>query len=219
MTTKSKPKAPATNVRNIKINADPATPEKNTAKGATMPELQAALTLEKFTWGSVKPDAQYIIPELVGQSRKVNDGDMTRIEGMLVSQMHTLDGMFNALARRAMDTTSVDQVKLWLTASLKAQRQCVQAAEALATLKNPAVFVGKQQINQSAGPMQVNNGTPAPAPVKSDHDTELKGITHEHIERLDTGAQGKTGRDDPGMATVGEVHRTSDRSRKSQERG
>ena len=219
MTAKPKTSAPATNVRNIKINGDPATPEKNTAKGATMPELQAALTLEKFTWGSVKPDAQYIIPELVGQSRKVNDGDMTRIEGMLVSQMHTLDGMFNALARRAMDTTSVDQVKLWLTASLKAQRQCVQAAEALATLKNPAVFVGKQQINQSAGPMQVNNGTPSPAPVKSNPDTELKGITHEHIERLDTGAPSTTGRDDPGMATVGEVHRTQDRSRKGQERG
>ncbi|MEY2334268.1 hypothetical protein GL267_011960 [Acidithiobacillus ferrianus] len=215
----TKPKAPATTVRKLNINGNPTTPEKDTAKAATMPEMQAALTLEKFTWGSVTPDAQYTIPELVGQSRKVNDGDMTRIEAMLSSQMHTLDAMFNALARRAMDTENADHVKMWLTASLKAQRQCVNAAEALATLKNPAVFVGKQQINQSAGPMQVNNGTPAPVPVKSDHDSELMEITHEHIERLDTGAPGKTGRDDPAMATVGTIDRTSDRSRKGQERG
>ncbi|MHB1322700.1 MAG: hypothetical protein ACYCY0_14240, partial [Acidithiobacillus ferrivorans] len=33
--------------------------------------------------------------------------------------------------------------------------------------------MGKQQINQSAGPMQVNNGTPAPVPVKSNPDSEL----------------------------------------------
>jgi hypothetical protein len=154
-----------------------------------------------------------IHPQEIAQ---VNDGDMTRIEAMLSSQMHTLDAMFNALARRAMDTTSVDQVKLWLTASPKAQRQCVQAAEALTTLKNPAVFVGKQQINQSAGPMQVNNGTPAPVPVKSNPDSELKEITHEHIERLDPGAPSTTGRDDPAMAPLGEVHRTSNRSGKSQ---
>ncbi|MHB8211560.1 MAG: hypothetical protein ACYDDP_09500 [Acidithiobacillus sp.] len=214
----TKPKAPANNVRNININGNPTTPEKDTAKAALMPELQAAMTLEKYAWGSVTPDAQYTIPELVGQSRKVNDGDMTRIEAMLSSQMHTLDAMFNALARRAMDTTSVDHIKMWLTASLKAQRQCVQAAEALATLKNPAVFVGKQQINQSAGPMQVNNGTPAPVPVKSNPDTELKEITHEHIERLDTGAPRKAGRDDPAMASLGTVDRTSNRSGKSQGR-
>lgn len=106
-------------------------------------------------------------------------------------------------------------VKLCLNASLRAQRQCIQSAEALATLKNPAVFVGKQQINQSAGPMQVNNGTPAHGPVKSNPDNELKEITHERIERVDPGAQGTAGRDDPAMATVGKVHRTSNRSRES----
>ena len=216
----TKPTTPASNVRTINVpELSTVSLEHAVAIAGTMPEMSAAITLEKFAWSGIKTKADDTMPELVTQTKRVNDGDMTRIEAMLTSQMHTLDGMFNALARRAMDTTSVDQVKLWLTASLKAQRQCVQAAEALATLKNPAVFVGKQQINQSAGPMQVNNGTPSPAPVKSNPDTELKGITHEHIERLDTGAPSTTGRDDPGMATVGEVHRTQDRSRKGQERG
>ena len=206
--------------RTLTIHGNPSgNREKDTAEAALMPELQAAMTLEKYTWGSAKPDARFSIPELVEQSGRVNAGDMGRVEAMLTSQMHTLDAMFNSLARRAMDTTSVDQVKLWLTASLKAQRQCVQAAEALATLKNPAVFVGKQQINQSVGPMQVNNGTPAPAPVKSNPDTELKEITHEHIERLDTGAPRKAGRDDPAMASLATIDRTSNRSRKGQERG
>ena len=207
-----------TEPRTVVIKGNPISPERDAAKAAAMPEVQAALTIEKYGWDGLKTDAQYTVPELVEQTKRVNDGDLSRIEDILTSQMHTLDAMFNALARRAMDTTSVDQVKLWLTASLKAQRQCVQAAEALATLKNPAVFVGKQQINQSAGPMQVNNGTPAPGPVKSDRDSELKEITHEHIERLDTGAPSTTGRDDPAMATVGTEHRTSDRGRKSQER-
>ena len=97
------------------------TPEKDAAKNATMPELQAALTLEKYTWGSITPDAQYTIPELV----PVPEGQRWRYDqhrGHAEYQMHTLDAMFNALARRAMDTTSMDQVKLWLTASLKTQR-------------------------------------------------------------------------------------------------
>ena len=205
-----------TEPRTVVIKGNPISPERDAAKAAAMPEVQAALTIEKYGWDGLKTDAQYTVPELVEQTKRVNDGDLSRIEDILTSQMHTLDAMFNALARRAMDTTSVDQVKLWLTASLKAQRQCVHAAEALATLKNPAVFVGKQQINQSAGPMQVNN---SPVPVKSDHDTELKGITHEHIERLDTGAPRKAGRDDPAMASLATIDRTSNRSRKGQERG
>ena len=192
--------------------------ERAVAVAGTMPEMNAAITLEKFAWAGIKTKADDTMPELVAQTKRVNDGDMTRVEAMLTSQMHTLDSMFNSLARRAMDTRAVDEVKMWLTASLKAQRQCVQAAEALATLKNPTVFINRQQVNQATGPMQVNNGTPAPGPVKSDRDSELKEITHEHIERLDTGAPSTTGRDDPAMATVGTEHRTSDRGRKSQER-
>ena len=216
----TKPTTPASNVRNINVPALSAVSwDKAQAIAGTMPEMSAAITLEKFAWSGIKTKADHTLTEMMAQTKMVNDGDMTRVEAMLTSQMHTLDGMFNSLARRAMDTESVDQVKMWLTASLKAQRQCVQAAEALATLKNPAVFVGKQQINQATGPMQINNGTLAPAPVKSNHDSELKGITHEHIERLDTGAPCTTGRDDPAMATVGTVDRTSNRSRKSQERG
>ena len=213
----TKPKTPASN-RIVVIEGGPDTPEKDAARAAALPVVGAALTMGKYTWGGVKAEPGPLIAELSSQARRVIDGDMARIEGMLVSQMHTLDAMFNSLARRAMDTENADHVKMWLTASLKAQRQCVNAAEALATIKNPAVFVGRQQINQAAGPMQINNGTPAPGPVKSDHDTELKEITHEHIERLDTGAPSTTGRDDPAMATVGTEHGTSDRSRKSQGR-
>ena len=213
----TKPTTPASNVRTIKVPVlSTVSPEHALAIAGTMPEMSAAITLEKFAWSGIKTKADDTMPELVAQTKRVNDGDLSRIEAMLTSQMHTLDAMFNSLARRAMDTTIVDQTKLWLTASLKAQRQCVQAAEALATLKNPAAFVGKQQINQSAGPMQVNN---APVPVKSDHDSELMEITHEHIERLDTGAPGKTGRDDPAMEAVGAEHRASHYRRKGQKRG
>lgn len=213
----TKPTTPANNVRTIQMpELSTVSRERAVAVAGTMPEMNAAITLEKFAWAGIKTKADDTMPELVAQTKRVNDGDMTRVEDMLTSQMHTLDAMFNSLARRAMDTRAVDEVKMWLTASLKAQRQCVQAAEALATLKNPAVFVGRQQINQAAGPMQINNGAPAaPVPVKSDRDSELKEIAHEHIERLDTGAPSTTGRDDPAMATVGEVHRTSDRGRKS----
>lgn len=199
----------------VVIEGDPETPEKDAARAAVMPTVQAAFTMTKYTWGGVSAEPGPLVAELSSQARRVINGDMTRIEGMLVSQMHTLDSMFNSLARRAMETENADHVKMWLTAALKAQRQCVNAAEALATLKNPAVFVGRQQINQSAGPMQVNN---APAPVKSDRDSELMEIAHEHIERLDPGAPSTSGRDDPAMATVGTEHRTHNRRRKSPER-
>lgn len=213
----TKPKTPASN-RIVVIEGGPDTPEKDAARAAAIPTVQAALTMGKYAWGGVKAETGPLVAELSSQSRRVIAGDMTRIEAMLTSQMHTLDAMFNSLARRAMDTTNADHVKMWLTASLKAQRQCVHAAEALATIKNPTVFINRQQVNQATGPMQVNNGTSAPGPVKSNPDSELKGITHEHTERLDPGAPRKAGRDDPAMATVGTEHGTSDRSRKSQGR-
>ncbi|MGD9950952.1 MAG: hypothetical protein AB7U29_21195 [Desulfobulbus sp.] len=210
-------KKPNTDV--VVIEGDPESPEKDAATAAAMPPVQAAFTMGNYTWGGVQAEPGPLVAEVSKQARRVIQGDMSRIEGMLVAQMHTLDSMFNSLARRAMDTENADHVKMWLTASLKAQRQCIKAAEALATLKKPAVFVGKQQINQSAGPMQVNNGTPPPGPVKSDRDNELKEINHEHIERMDTRAPGKAGRDDPAMEAVGAEHRASHRSRKSQECG
>ncbi|MGC9239806.1 MAG: hypothetical protein ACP5D5_09105 [Acidithiobacillus sp.] len=210
-----------TEPRQIPINGTPSgNPKRDEALAALMPEVQAALTLEKYTYAGVRAEAPYLIREIREQVGKVNEGDMTRVEAMLVSQMVTLDRMFNDLSRRAMATTGMEEIKLWLTAAMRAQRQCTQAAEALAQLKNPTVFVAKAgQVNQSSGPMQVNNGTAAHAPAKSDLNSELKEVIHEHVERLDPGAAGTHGRDDPAMAAVGAEHRPAHRGWKGKERG
>ncbi|AEK58638.1 hypothetical protein A5904_10065 [Acidithiobacillus caldus] len=207
--------------RRIPINGEPSgNPKRDEALAAVMPEVQAGLTLERYVFGGVRAEAPYLIREIREQVEKVNEGDMTRVEAMLVSQMVTLDRMFNDLSRRAMSTTGMEEIKLWLTGAMRAQRQCTQAAEALAQLKNPTVFVAKAgQVNQSSGPMQVNNGTVAHAPAESDLHGELKEVAHEQLERMDPGTPGTSGRVDPAMATVGEVHRPTKRSRKSKERG
>lgn len=210
-----------TEPRQIPINGTPSgNPKRDEAFAAVMPEVQAALTVERYVYGGVQAEAPYLIREIREQVARVNEGDMSRVEGMLVSQMVTLDRMFNDLSRRAMATTGMEEIKLWLTAAMRAQRQCTQAAEALAQLKNPTVFVAKAgQVNQSSGPMQVNNGTAAHAPAKSDLNSELQEITHEQIERMDPGATGTHGGVDPAMEAVGAVDRPAHRGRKGKERG
>jgi hypothetical protein len=79
---------------------------------------------------------------------------------MLLTQAHTLDVIFNALAQRAGANigTRKDAAETYLRMALKAQSQCRTTLEALAEIKAPksATFIKQANI---AGQQQVNNGT------------------------------------------------------------
>jgi hypothetical protein len=58
------------------------------------------------------------------QSRKANEGDLSRGESMLMAQAHTLNALFTALTRRAAVQEYLNQYETYMRLALKAQSQC-----------------------------------------------------------------------------------------------
>lgn len=130
---------------------------------------------------------------------------------MLYGQAMALQSIFVGLSRGAAKHDSLQSHESFMKLALKAQNQCRMTLESLATVQNPPVIYAKQ-ANFANGPQQVNNGAPAqPAtPTAKTETAQNRLLKESHGERLDFGAQAKTGGVDPLMEAVGEVHRPQD---------
>jgi hypothetical protein len=65
---------------------------------------------------------------------------MGRAVAMLTTQAHTLDAIFNNLARRAVNAKYLNNLDIFLKLALRAQSQCRSTWEALSATKNSPVF-------------------------------------------------------------------------------
>lgn len=173
-----------------------------TARTLIQPEVQAALTIQQ--WQGNVNEVNALAKTLASQIDDVNNGSMKRPEAMLLAQAHTLDELFNNLARRARNQDQLKHYESFLRLALKAQGQCRATLEALATIKNPPVIYAKQ-ANISNGHQQINNSVSVPAP----HAEKIKNQPNELLEvqdgseTMDTRATGATIGKDKAMATVG----------------
>ena len=133
------------------------------ARNVISPIVRGAATTQAFSKIFGETDLQSLVDELGNQFIKVKEGNLTRAESLLTTQAHTLDAIFNELARRAALNMGeyLNTADRYLRLALKAQSQCRATLETLATIKNPPVIYAKQ-ANISNGPQQVNNGLPAP---------------------------------------------------------
>ncbi|WP_168929230.1 hypothetical protein [Crenobacter intestini] len=141
---------------------------------------------------------------------QVSAGDLTPLEKMLTAQAVVLDQLFGDLTRRALGASHQKGREVDLKLALKAQAQCRSTVEALAEIKQPAPKVFARQANITSGPQQVNNGLPPARTGKSGKQSNELLEDREHEQWLDTRATGKTGRADPAMATLGEIHGRKD---------
>ena len=101
--------------------------------------------------------------EVLGeQTKSVTSGNLKHVEVMLVAQAHTLDAIFNNLARRAINAEYMETLDRYLKLAFRAQSQCRATWETLSTVKNPPmvgyvkqanIAHGHQQVNISAGPV------------------------------------------------------------------
>ena len=167
-------------------------------------------------WGNFAGEAnlQELCNDLGEQTKNVQDGDMRSVEGMLFRQAKTLETMFTNLTRRASKQDNMKWLQTFLTLALKSQAQCRSTLEALAEIKNPRPVSFVKQANIANGNQQVNN-TYASASGHSginsgagNFQTEPnKLLEADHGQRMDFGAQGKTGRVNQAVATVEAVHR------------
>lgn len=174
------------------------------ARMVTSPTVLGAVTTQAFSNVFGETDLQSLVRELGRQVGKVQENDLSRAESLLLTQAHTLDAIFNELARRAALNMGeyINAMDRYLRLALKAQSQCRATLETLATIKNPPVIYAKQ-ANIANGPQQVNNGT-VPAHVGGETSIEPnKLLEHQHEQRLDIGTQGAAIGADTAMATVG----------------
>ena len=174
------------------------------ARMVTSPTVLGAVTTQAFSNVFGETDLQSLVRELGRQVGKVQENDLSRAESLLLTQAHTLDAIFNELARRAALNMGeyINAMDRYLRLALKAQSQCRATLETLATIKNPPVIYAKQ-ANIANGPQQVNNGT-VPAHVGGETSIEPnKLLEHQHEQRLDTGTTGAAIGANRAMATVG----------------
>lgn len=178
------------------------------ARNVCTPAIRGAVTTKAFSSAFGDIDLQSLVDVLGKQVDKVAANDLSRAESLLVTQAHTLDAIFNELARRAALNMGeyIKATDTYLRLALKAQSQCRATLETLATIKNPPAIFAKQ-ANISNGPQQVNNGTPQPVArgEKTIEQNEL--LEAQHGQRLDTGTQSAAIGADKEMETVGAIDR------------
>ena len=204
MTAKAKP---------AKALTDPAKEKEVAARKARLslsPSLNAAAISQAFSIHG-ELDLGELVDVLGERCKSVNDGDLKRVESMLLSQAYSLDTMFASLARRGRNQEGLKQYETHLKLALKAQSQCRATLETLAAIKNPPIFA--RQANIAHGPQQVNNENAHIARAEQIENRPNKLLEHDHGKRLDTRATGTAGGSNHAMATVEAVHRPAHEGR------
>lgn len=177
------------------------------ARTVLRPTVQAAATLREYGKSYGDLELPGLIEALTTQTEAANDGDLGRGEAMLAAQAHTLDAIFNNLARRAINSEYLEKLSTYLKLALRAQAQCRATWEALAAIKNPPVMGYVRQANIAHGPQQVNNGSNGPTPAAEQTQNRPNKLLEEgNDERLDTGTTETTGGVDPALAPLGPVN-------------
>ncbi|MFX1761910.1 hypothetical protein PWP93_04810 [Paraburkholderia sp. A1RI-2L] len=189
------------------------TDDTSIARGITRPEVGAATTSGYFNLLAKGADINALADELKRQSTLANDGDLTRAEAMLMSQAHSLDAMFNELARRAALNMGeyLTATETYMRMAMKAQSQCRATLQTLGELKAPRSIAFIRQANLANGPQQVNNG-PVPVPRAETPNPTNELLEASHGERMDSRAASATGAIDSAMATVEPVDWTAKRA-------
>lgn len=187
---------------------------------AMHPAMTAATTVQTFGGIGGTVELHGLVNELQAQVAAVNAGDMSRPEAMLVSQAHTLDGIFNTLATRAKANMGgegdyLSTAELYLRLALRAQNQCRATLETLGQLKNPSQVSFVKQANIANGPQQVNNGTPS-ARTGETVNAPTEVLEDQNGQWVDTGAQEAASGPNQELATVGAIHRAEDGRGKGQ---
>jgi hypothetical protein len=186
MTNKSKAQAAKCDPNTLTVQAKPdETQAASLAQTALRPSVQGAITVKEYTKGLGDLGLMGLVDELSDQAKTVSDGDLNRAEAMLTVQAHTLDAIFNNLARRAINAEFMPHLEAYLRLALKAQSQCRATLETLNTIKNPPQLAWIKQQNVAVN-QQVNNGMADPSRARKSEISANELLEVLPHERLDT---------------------------------
>jgi hypothetical protein len=196
-----------------KTAGDPADRPRLISQLAITPSLQGASTIKRWSHGFGELDITGLIDELRQQAAAASGGNLKRQEAMLAIQAHTLDTIFNELARRSQLNMGeyLDAADRYMRLALKAQSQCRTTIEALAEIKNPQPVAFVQQANIANGPQQVNNTPPPPGSRAGNSEIEQSELLEQQRnEWLDTGTAKASGSRNSPLEAVGAIHGAKD---------
>ncbi len=185
------------------------------AKGAILPSLHGAATIKAYSkWLPPELGLKELVNAFTEQTNAVIDGDLDRAEAMLTVQAHTLDAIYNSLARKALNAELLSQFDAHLKLALRAQSQCRSTWEALSAIKNP---VGRAYVGQAnfAHNQQINNATNSSRTRENQNQPNelLENKEHEPDKWLDRGAPEEAIRADQDLETVEEVNGSTEPGR------
>jgi len=186
--------------------------ERALARTVTSPECLSASVLT-ICQNIQHTQINEMIAELKQQTAAVQSNDLSRAEGMLIAQAHTLDGLFARLTSNALTSTDMDKLERYMKLALKAQNQARATLQTLGELKAPKQVAFVKQAN-IGNQVQVNNdGSPVRTRAKKKPKAPNELLEVEHGERLDARTAGAAGGADTPMATLETQHRTDQRQR------
>ena len=187
------------------------------ARAATKASINAVMVVNAFQGNIMGKDVDIgeLVTTMQTTFKEVNDGDLSTMEAMLVGQATALQTMFTSLAMKAANQEYLKNYQSFMVLALKAQAQSRATISALVDLKYPkqtATFVkqanmttGSQQVNNTYASASVHSGiTPGAGNFQSEPNKLLEA---DHGQRMDIGAQAKTGRANQRVEAVGAVHR------------
>jgi hypothetical protein len=188
------------------------------AEGTLVPSVQGAATIREYS-NRLLGELQFkdVVTALGSISRTVVKGKLNCGEVMLAVQAHTLDAIFNRMARFAAEAEYLNQAETYLKLALRAQAQCRATWEAISAIQNPPVVGYVNQAN-IAHNQQVNNGAEAPRAREEDAKPPIKLLeqtNHVPDKWLDRRAAQATGGMHPAMAAVGAIDRSENGKRES----
>ena len=220
-----KTKAPAIDPKNqLRVN-EADFPDKSRerimaqlAQSSITANTQTARTFARGTFGET--DLTESVTLLRDKVAKVQAGNLSDMDEMLMSQATALDSIFTELARRAALNMGeyINAAETYMRLALKAQSQCRATLETLGLIKNPPNLAFVKQANIAHGPQQVNNATPPPGDssrVRETENLQNKVLEAQDGKRLDAGTTKTAISGDTAMAAVGKINGPKNGKRKS----
>lgn len=105
------------------------------------PTVSSAAVIKAYNPGVDDLNVAALNEELAKQNKRVAEGDVTRMEEILICHAHSLDAVFQSMLIKAAKCKQQKGVQFYMNMGLKAQRQCTAVLTTLTNLKKPRVYV------------------------------------------------------------------------------
>lgn len=183
--------------------------KKRMAQGLLDPSYLCSATVKTLHHRNDHLDFFDLSEEMQAQVKKVNDGDLSRAEALLICQAHSLNSISVEMIHKSLENmgSNLHAAEKLMRLGLKAQSQSRATIQTLADLKNPKPYI---QNNRAQYQQINNNSSPSRAREKENFTNELLEDRTDEQQWMDCGAQKDTGGEDQELEAVAVQHRPED---------